>query len=86
MPGLPKHIPIIDPQSIPRAKWDLYPWNRWTFNNVREVIATTEVWRGDGAVWELPRHTTNFDSLEFSNFADESCTVSEWLRMISMMG
>lgn len=79
MPGLPKHIPIMDPQSIPRAKWDLYPWNRWTFNNVREVVATTEVWRGDGAVWELPRHTTNFDSLEFSNFADESCTVSEWL-------
>jgi CubicO group peptidase (beta-lactamase class C family) len=31
----------------PRAEWDRPPWNRWSFQHIREIIPTTEVWRGD---------------------------------------
>jgi CubicO group peptidase (beta-lactamase class C family) len=39
---------------IPRAEWDLAPYNRWAFLNVRQMVPTAEVWRGPGPVMPLP--------------------------------
>ncbi|MBI2255779.1 MAG: serine hydrolase [Proteobacteria bacterium] len=30
----------------PRDGWDRAPWNRWSFQHVREIVPTAEVWRG----------------------------------------
>ena len=79
MPGLSNHIPVVDSHSVPREEWDRYPWNRWTFNNVREFVATTEVWRGDSAIWELPRHSRNFDGLEFQQHSGQTWSIADWL-------
>lgn len=38
---------------IPRAEWDLAPYNRWAFQNVRQMVPTAEVWRGPGPVLPL---------------------------------
>jgi CubicO group peptidase (beta-lactamase class C family) len=38
----------------PRAAWDRPPWNRWSFQHIREVLPTTEVWRGDGPAHIFP--------------------------------
>lgn len=34
----------------PRMEWDRAPWNRWSFQHIREVMPTAEVWRGEGPV------------------------------------
>lgn len=39
---------------IPRAEWDRAPWNRWTFQHVREMLPTAQVWRGAGPSSPLP--------------------------------
>lgn len=39
---------------IPRNEWDFAPYNRWAFQNVRQMVPTAEVWRGPGPVMPLP--------------------------------
>jgi CubicO group peptidase (beta-lactamase class C family) len=39
----------------PRAEWDRPPWNRWSFQHIRELLPTTEVWRGDGPAHRFPQ-------------------------------
>lgn len=63
-----KELPPIGPDHlIPHDEWDRAPWNRWTFQNVRQLVPTTEVWRGDAAVWELERNATDLTSVEFDD-------------------
>ncbi len=81
MPNPIRRLPFPNPEAIPRAEWDLWPWNRWTFQNVRQCVATTEVWRGEGPVWEFPEHSTNFDSLTFADVEGSSRSVGEWMDM-----
>jgi CubicO group peptidase (beta-lactamase class C family) len=45
MPGAP---------IIPRDQWPFPPFNRWTFQHVREMTPTARVWRGPGPVMPLP--------------------------------
>lgn len=47
----------------PRLDWDRPPWNRWSFQHVREILPTAEVWRGDGPVRVLPRADVDLDLL-----------------------
>jgi len=37
--------------------WDRGPWNRWSFQHVREILPTVEVWRGAGRCgrWRGPK-------------------------------
>lgn len=51
----------------PRMDWDRPPWNRWAFQNVRQILPTAEVWRGDGPVRALPRAERDLDGLEVSS-------------------
>lgn len=39
---------------IPSEQWDRAPFNRWTFQNVRQIVPTAQVWRGPGPVMALP--------------------------------
>lgn len=32
---------------VPRDAWDRPPWNRWSFQNVRQVLPTAEIAKGD---------------------------------------
>ena len=63
MSSLPQHPGT---QPIDREEWDRFPLNRWAFQHVREVVATTEVWRGSGPTWALSNHPHHFDNLEFA--------------------
>ena len=52
------------PALIPsRMEWDRPPWNRWSFQNIRQILPTAEVWRGRGPVRELPRRERDLDTL-----------------------
>ena len=60
-------IPIMQgspPRLIPpRIDWDRAPWNRWSFQHVREIVPTAEVWRGRAPVRACPATIAIFDRL-----------------------
>lgn len=50
---------------IPRQDWDRAPWNRWTFQHVREMVPTTPVRRGEGPASPLPEKLQDIDPIGF---------------------
>lgn len=50
---------------VPRAEWDRAPWNRWTFQNVRSIVPTAQVWRGQGGPTEMLSAHQDIDRVEF---------------------
>ncbi len=67
-------------QQIPQDDWDRAPWNRWTFQNIREILPTTEVWRGEGPVWDLPYRLTDLGGIEFAAHDSSTLSVQNWLN------
>jgi len=72
-------FPVAATQRIPRHDWDRAPWNRWSFQNVRQILPTTEVWRGDGKVYPLKRKLAKLGDIEFSAVDGNSQTVQNWI-------
>ena len=48
-----KKLPLAKNERVPRNLWDRAPWNQWSFQHIREILPTVEVWRGSGAIWKL---------------------------------
>ncbi|MGE0502633.1 MAG: serine hydrolase domain-containing protein [Rhizobiaceae bacterium] len=46
-----------------RLDWDRPPWNRWSFQHIREILPTAEVWRGTGHRSRLERAERDLDGL-----------------------
>lgn len=65
--------------AVPKTDWDRAPWNRWSFQHIREILPTAEVWRGDGPVRQFERDEKNFDALPVKNMAGELATLSQVL-------
>src|SRR4051812_20548088 len=65
-----ERLPIMigSPPALipPYADWDRPPWNRWSFQHVREVLPTAEVWRGPGPPREFERREGDVDDLQVS--------------------
>lgn len=72
-------FPVPKAGRVPRNDWDRAPWNRWSFQNVRQILPTAEVWRGRDSVWALPSTLQNLDSVEFIDTKHNSTNVAEWL-------
>lgn len=70
MQGSPPAMPV------PKAEWDMPPWNRWAFQHVREILPTSEVWRGEGPVRALPRAETGLDGLAVVDSEGKPATLS----------
>ena len=72
--------PIMEgspPQLVPpRMDWDRPPWNRWAFQNIRMILPTAEVWRGDGPVRQLPRKEQNLDDLPVTSVSGASTSLA----------
>jgi CubicO group peptidase (beta-lactamase class C family) len=56
---------ISSKAAVPHEHWDRAPWNRWTFQHVREMTATAQVWRGRGPASLLPSDPREIDSIGF---------------------
>jgi len=52
---------------IPRASWDLGPYNRWTFQNVRDMTPTTRVWRGRNPASDLSEAIEPIGGIRFTH-------------------
>jgi len=76
-------LPIMQgspPRLIPpRLDWDRAPWNRWSFQHVRELVPTAEVWRGRGPVRPLPRDDRDLDTLPVALSDGSPSTLSGFL-------
>ncbi len=72
-------IALSEANRIPKEHWDRAPWNRWTFQNIRQILPTAEVWRGNGRTWELPVGQIDLDNIEFSTADLPSVRINDWL-------
>ncbi len=71
-------FPVPPEARVPIEDWDRAPWNRWTFQHVREILPTAEVWRGDGEVWRLPENHVPLERLEFADVDGDSTTLARF--------
>jgi CubicO group peptidase (beta-lactamase class C family) len=67
-------------QPVPEAEWDRAPWNRWSFQHVRELLPTVEVWRGSGPVRPLARAEQDLDGLMVTGTDGAPVTLSAFLE------
>ena len=75
-----RRLPIMEgsPPALipPKMDWDRPPWNRWTFQNVRQILPTSEVWRGTGPVRVLPRADRDLDGLAVTGVHGQATTLA----------
>jgi hypothetical protein len=71
--------PVLPQWRIPRADWDRPPWNRWTFQNVRQILPTTNVARGAGPLQPLQSDLQDLSGVSFTSVDGSSMTVSDML-------
>ena len=64
---------------MPRHEWDRAPWNRWSFQHIREILPTVEVWRGNGPVTALPQAPQALDAITFTD-AGATITIEKFLE------
>lgn len=79
LPAIMQGFPVQPENRLPHADWDRAPWNRWSFQHVREILPTVEVWRGDRKPWKLPRKPQQIEQLKMLNTDAIETSVSDWL-------
>jgi CubicO group peptidase (beta-lactamase class C family) len=62
--------------------WDLPPFNRWSFQNMRALFPTVDVWRGTGAPRALPTEAQDITGLTFHAVTAGHApqTIKQWLH------
>jgi len=66
--------------QVPRSDWDRAPWNRWSFQHVREILPTAVISRGTGGARELPRRPAGLDDLPVGGVGGEATTLAGLLE------
>ena len=64
---------------VPLMDWDRPPWNRWTFQNIRQVLPTAPVSRGNGSAIVLDRDIHEIGAIKFEAVGGRETTVDEML-------
>jgi CubicO group peptidase (beta-lactamase class C family) len=59
-------FPPPETARITHANWDSAPYNRWAFCNLRQVLPTRVVSRGDGTAGLLPHAEQDLDAVAFT--------------------
>ena len=75
-----KGFPIPIENRVPHQDWDRAPWNRWSFQNVRQLVPTAEVWRGKGNTWHIPRRIFDLNDVEFHGGDGHLTTLKKWVE------
>ena len=80
-----KRPPILDMADaeilalMPRMDWDRPPWNRWSFQRIRSLMPTAQVWRGNGKIMPIPRQEKDISQIEFTRSNEVSQTIEAFL-------
>lgn len=71
---------ITSAAQVPRSEWDRAPWNRWSFQHVRDILPTVDIPRGDTPIRELPRRLQELDDLSVRGTSGEVTTFAGLLE------
>lgn len=69
--------PVPHAWRIPAEGYDTPPFNRWSFQNMRQLAHTADIRRGN-TVWELPGDAQDVDNLSF----DAPGGATTWAKML----
>ncbi len=68
------------PEKRPTLEnWDLAPFNRWSFQNMRSLFPTVDVRAGRGSVQALESAARDLSGIEFPTFDERRLSVGDWL-------
>lgn len=68
------------PEKQPSAdNWDLPPFNRWSFQHMRSLFPTVDVYRGSGPVSVFSRAEVNILDTKFTNSAGQVSSIQQFL-------
>jgi hypothetical protein len=79
VPPIMQGHPVPPKWRIPPHDWDAPPWNRWAFQNMREVTRTVDVPRG-ADVWDMPGHDMGVGDITFDDVDGKPTT---WAAMLN---
>ncbi|MCB2109876.1 MAG: serine hydrolase [Defluviimonas sp.] len=77
-PAIMEGTPPPPAMRVPLIDWDRPPWNRWTFQRVRQILPTAPIRRG-ATVSPLPEATGTLDALGYLRRDGTRTTFAEML-------
>ena len=77
--NLMRRFPSEAGEQVTIANMQEGPFNRWAFRNMRRLLPSANVWRGDGEVAELPVSPVHLDDIEFESAGNGTVTVKDVL-------
>ncbi|MCZ4353478.1 serine hydrolase [Roseovarius aestuarii] len=79
--GIMQGFPPPPEKRPSKENWDLAPFNRWSFQNMRTLFPTVDVWRGTGAARALPSAHQDITDLAFNAATqnDAPQSIKQWL-------
>jgi len=77
--GIMAGFPPPADKRITLENWDSPPFNRWSFQNIRSILPTRAIARGNAPSIALPRAIQDLDSVGFTNLDGSASTVAAML-------
>ena len=77
--SLMRRFPAAAGEQVTIANMQEGPFNRWAFRNLRRLLPTGNVWRGDGPVTDLPAAPACLDDIVFEDRDGKAQTVKQHL-------
>lgn len=77
-PAMMDAFPPAADRQVHLGNWRLPPFNRWSFQHVREIVPTAEIAEDPARRWDLPRALGDLGELTFAAGGRER-TLAAWL-------
>ena len=77
-------FPNAEAAQVTLENWRIPPYNRWSFQHVRELIPSSEIWRGDGPVWRFENTPASLMDIGFTDSAGGGTSVRSFLKATQM--
>ena len=77
--GIMRGFPPPPEKRPDLTNWDLAPFNRWSFMNIRNLFPTVDVKADYGLRQELPQALRDLSSIEFEDHAGKRVTLADYL-------
>ena len=78
--GIMKGFPPPEGKLVNSANWNSYPLNRWSFQNVRRILPTAQLYRDPDQMVPFPQDPQNLDHLQVDLGNNTRKTVPEILE------
>ena len=65
---------------VPLIDWDRPPWNRWSFQNIRQILPTANIKHDKNYISSLKYNLQNIEDVTFDDVNGDNTTVSKMLN------